>query len=168
MSTKRHTASTGDVRSFAPAFSADVILNGARQPRSDPVKAEQAVMSALAAEPNDLSVRLAAYRFFFYSHRFSDALIQADVIIRLAARRLNVAGDWEVVSRSDAPFDQLEEAPGLYLQALLAWGYCAVRIGQRAEGSRAIAKVAELDPGDRFGAGRLLNVIDAHVLTEDD
>jgi hypothetical protein len=143
------------------AESCDVLalLEGARQARTDPVAAEQAVASALASAPHDFGARLAAYRFYFYNHRFGEAAPHAAHLMRLVARRLNIAGDWRAVQPGDAPFEALEEAPGLYLQALLAWGYCQARLGERVEGAEAIAKVAELNPCDRFGARRLLAVI---------
>jgi hypothetical protein len=135
------------------------LLQGARSARSDPVAAERAVRTTLAAAPEDFSARLAAYKFYFYNHRLSEALPHAAFLLSLLARRLNVAGDWRAVRPGDAAFDEVEEAPGLYLQALLAWGYCNARLGARDVGAEAIAKVAELDPRDRFGAGRLLAVV---------
>lgn len=147
---------------FSPEQRTLAALSGARHARSDPIAAEQAVAAALAQAPSDLDVRLAAYRFYFYNHRLDEALPHAHVIIALAARRLNISADWSKVVHDDAAFDEPLEAPGLFLQALLAWGYCAVRIGRRDEGRAAIAKVTELDAKDRFGAGRLLRVIDAH------
>lgn len=143
----------------AASFDALALLEGARQARSDPVTAERAVARALAVAPDDFEARLGAYRFYFYNHRFDEALPHAAFLMRLVARRLNVAGDWRAVKPGDAGFDQLEEAPGLYLQALMAWGYCQARLGERAEGAEAIAKVAELNPRDRFGARRLLAVV---------
>ena len=144
------------------------LLEGARQARTDPVAAERAVTSALAAAPDDFGARLGAYRFYFYNHRFGEALPHAAFLVRLVARRLNVAGDWRDVQPGDAPFEALEEAPGLYLQALLAWGYCRARLGERAEGAEAIAKVAELNPSDRFGARRLLAVVVKPELSEEE
>lgn len=140
------------------AFSA---LSGARAARSDPVAAERAVLTALALAPTDFDIRLAAYKFYFYNHRLEEALPHAEQLLAHAARRLNIAVDWRTVQASDAPFDAIEEAPGLYLQALLAWGYCKVRIGDFKAGSEAIAKVGALDKRDRFGARRLLQVIAA-------
>jgi len=105
-----------------------------------------------------LDVRLAAYRFYFYNHRLDEALPHAEHILAHAARRLNIASDWREVKPADAGFGDLDEAPGLYLQALLAWGYCQLRIGAIGEGRQALAKVAELDPRDRFGARGLLAV----------
>ncbi|MEZ5786550.1 MAG: hypothetical protein R3D62_08805 [Xanthobacteraceae bacterium] len=144
------------------------MLAGARQARSDPVTAERAVLQALALAPDDIEALLGAYRFYFYNHRLAEALPQAAGIVVQMARRLNVATDWRLVRPEDAAFSGAEEAPSLYLQALLAWGYGKVRLGWIDEGCRAIAKVAELDPRDRFGAGRLLAVIAAGESTGED
>lgn len=144
------------------------VLAGARLARSDPATAERAVMQALALAPDDVEASLAAYRFYFYNHRLSEALAQAATIVVQMARRLNIATDWRMVRPGDAPFSGVEEAPSLYLQALLAWGYGNVRLGQIDEGRRALEKVVELDQRDRFGARRLLAVIAAGEQAEDD
>ena len=136
-------------------------LQGALQARSDPVRAERAVRAALAAAPDAFEARLAAYKFYFYNHRLAEALPHAAFLVGLVARRLNIAADWRSVAPGEAAFDPRDEAPGLYLQALIAWGYCAARLGRREEGAEAIAKAAALDPADRFGARRLLAVVTA-------
>ncbi|MFD2182331.1 hypothetical protein [Rhodoplanes azumiensis] len=139
------------------------ILAGALQARSAPVQAEAAVLAALAQAPDSVEARLAAYRFYFYDHRLAEALPHADAIVQAMARRLNVATDWRLVGPEDAPFAALDEAPGLYLQALLAWGYASLRIGAEADGVAALEKVVALDPADRFGARRVLAVVAAHA-----
>ncbi|MCB2100271.1 MAG: hypothetical protein KDE22_05340 [Rhodobacterales bacterium] len=143
-------------------------LGQARTARSDPGQAERAVLEALALAPDVFEVRLGAYRFYFYNHRYDEALPHAEAILAQAARRLNVAGDWRAVGGQDAPFGEMETAPGLYLQALLAWGYCQVRLGHTAPGRAAVAKVAELDPRDRFGARAFLDLIDRRERGADD
>lgn len=139
------------------------ILAGALQARSAPVQAESAVLAALAAAPDGVEARLAAYRFYFYNHRLAEALPHAAAIVVAMARRLNVATDWRLVGPDDAPFAALDEAPSLYLQALLAWGYAGLRIGAQADGIAALEKVVALDPADRFGARRVLAVVAAHA-----
>lgn len=143
------------------AASASAALANAGRARSDPANAERAVMKALALAPDDVETRLAAYRFYFYNHRLAEALPHAADLVEQMARRLNVATDWRLVRPGDAAFTGFEEAPSLYLQALLAWGYGSVRLGHTEEGCRALEKVAELDLHDRFGARRLLSVIAA-------
>jgi hypothetical protein len=144
------------------------VLADARLARSDPATAERAVMEALDLAPDDVEASLAAYRFYFYNHRLVEALPQAATIVVQMARRLNIATDWRLVKAEDAEFSGLDEAPSLYLQALLAWGYGNVRLGELEEGCRALEKVVELDQRDRFGARRLLGVIAAGGREEDD
>lgn len=145
------------------------LLIDARRPRTDPVAAERAVLRALAAAPSDFTAHLAAYKLYFYNHRLAEALPHAELLIGLIGRRLNIAADWRDVHAGDAAFGEPEEVPGLYLQALIAWGYCKARLGAGEDGRAAVAKAAELDPRDRFGARRLLRVIESngHELDED-
>lgn len=135
-------------------------LREARHARSDPEAAEKALLQALELAPQELDVRLGAYRFYFYNRRYADALAHAQFIVAQSARRLNISLDWRTVCPGDSDFTLLERAPGLYLQALLAWGYCHVRLGNLTLGRAAIAKVAEIDPSDRFGAKSILAQID--------
>lgn len=139
------------------------LLAGALQARSAPVQAEAAVLAALAQAPDSVEAQLAAYRFYFYNHRLGEALPHAAAIVVAMARRLNVATDWRLVDPDDAPFAALDEAPSLYLQALLAFGYASLRIGAAADGVAALEKVVALDPADRFGARRVLAVVAAHA-----
>lgn len=141
--------------------SAAELLAGARLARSDAPGAERAIREALARLPADPEIRLGAYRFYFYNGRLAEALPHAEFMLSHAARRLNIATDWRGVAPGDATFGDMEAEPGLYIQALIAWGYCRVRLGEVAEGRVALAKAVTLDPRDRFGVRRILAVIDA-------
>jgi hypothetical protein len=76
-----------------------------------------------------------------------------------AARRLNISTDWRLVQPEDAAFGSLDAAPRLFVQALVACGYCMARLRRLEEGRAALTKAIELDPGDDFGARVLLNII---------
>ncbi|SIS68073.1 hypothetical protein [Phaeovulum vinaykumarii] len=123
---------------------------------SDPEGTQRAVTAALARAPQDLDVRLGAYRFYFYTHRFAEAVPQAEAILSMAAQRLNIAADWRQVRREHAPFAEAETAPGLYLQALIALAYCHMRLSDFETGQPYLDKLFELDPRDRFAAARLV------------
>ena len=146
----------GANRNVIAAFLA---LEGAHEARSAPETAEKAILEALALAPDDVEVRLGAYRFYFYNHYLAEALPHSEFIIAYAARRLNIAVDWRAVRPDDTLFEDLEAVPGLYLQALIAWGYCKVRLGAQEEGCMALSKVVALDPRDRFGAGLILATV---------
>lgn len=104
---------------------------------------------------------MAAYRFYFYNHDHAAAYVQAEAVLALAARRLNIGPDWRAARASDASFSVPESTPGLYLQALIAMGYCAARVGNHNAARAMLAKSAALDPTDRFGGAWLLSLIDA-------
>lgn len=143
-----------------PRTDSAALLAGAEAARSKPVESAEAIARALRSAPEDLEIRLAAYRFYFYTHDHAAALEQAQAVLAHAARRLNIGPDWRDTRPGDAAFTAHETAPGLYLQALIAWGYCAARLGQRAEAQALLGKAAELDPTDRFGGAWLLGLID--------
>ena len=85
-----------------------------------------------------------------------------------AARRLNVSTDWRAVRPGDAAFSAMEFAPGLYMQALVALGYCAARLGQDALAEEALGKAAEIDPADRFGGAWMLRHMAERAAAEAD
>ncbi|MEM8571757.1 MAG: hypothetical protein AAGG56_12750 [Pseudomonadota bacterium] len=148
-----------------------LLARDANAARSDPVKTEAALLEALRLAPNEFDIRLAAYRFYFYNHRYDAALSHCEALLAHAARRLNVAGDWRLVGPTDAAFSEAEFAPGLYLQALIAWGYCQLRLGEEDAARAALGHVALLDPTDRFGAGfvvQLLKARDAEDVEDDE
>lgn len=126
------------------------------------------VAAALAAAPESLGVRLGAYKFYLYQHRLDQAVSQAEIILAQAARRLQLPHDWRAVAPDHAAFDRIEPWPRLFLQALIAMGYGLVRLGHLDEGREALAKAAALDPHDRFGAARLLAVVERGGVDEED
>lgn len=144
------------------------LLAGAEAAHSQPMASAAAIHRALKQEPDNVHVRLAAYRFHFYLHEYSEALRHAHVLVEMAARRLNIATDWRAARPGDAEFTAHDFAPGLFLQCLVAIGYCAARLDEGALARAAFEKSVELDPTDRFGGGHLLGVIDrAGVIDED-
>ncbi|NFV78580.1 hypothetical protein [Magnetospirillum aberrantis] len=116
------------------------------------------VAAALTAAPDSLGVRIGAYKFYLYRHRLEQAVVQARVILAQAARRQQLPHDWRDVAADHAAFDSLEPWPRLFLQALVALGYGLLRLGLTEEGEAALVKAAELDPADRLGAKRLLEL----------
>ncbi|WP_172328113.1 hypothetical protein [Mangrovicoccus sp. HB161399] len=137
------------------------LLAGAEAARTRPLESAAAIRAALEASPEDWRVRLAAYRFFFYSHDHAEALEQANVLVRHAARQLNIAADWRDVGPQDAGFTEFEFGPGLYMQALVALGFCAAKLHRDDLAHEVLSKSGELDPTDRFGGLWLLRHMEA-------
>lgn len=130
--------------------------------------AEGHLRRALAAAPDALAVRMGAYKFYFYRNRLAEAADHARACLDQTARLLGIAADWRQVESGDAAFDQLLPVPRFYLQCLLAYGYCRVRLGDIAEGRAVLVKAGALDPADRLGACRLVAVVDRGGIDDDE
>ncbi|MEM8555081.1 MAG: tetratricopeptide repeat protein [Pseudomonadota bacterium] len=145
------------------AAALDLLARDGAAARSDPEKTEAALKRALEEAPWSEEVRLGAYRFYFYNHRYTEAIPHADALISHAARQLNLPVDWRDVRPEDARFTAHEFAPGLFLQCLIAWGYCHARLGNNDQAREALGKAAALDPSDRFGAAMVLHHLETRL-----
>ncbi|WP_425090887.1 hypothetical protein [Tropicimonas sp. S265A] len=145
-----------------PPIDPDTLLAGADAAISRSEQTADTIARATRHAPLDIDIRLAAYRFYFYTHDFRRAAEEARVILAHTARQLNIPQDWALVSAQDAPFTEHRFQPGLYLQALIGWGYCLARMGDLDGATAVWSKAAKLDPTDRFGGAWLLDRIKAH------
>lgn len=126
------------------------------------------VAAALAAAPDALGVRIGAYKFYLYRHRLAEATAEAEIILGMAARRLQISPNWRGVAAGDADFSGATPWTRLYLQTLVALGYGLVRQGHAEDGVAALEKALGLDPADPFGAGRLLAVVRRGGIEDED
>lgn len=134
----------------------------------DEAAAERLVLRALELAPDTLAARVGAYKFYFYRHRLAEALEHARSCQDWVAERLQMPRDWRQVQPRHADFTGLEPMSRLWLQIIVAIGYCLARLGRTEEGLEYLGKVAELDPADRFGARRLAAVIARGGAEEDE
>lgn len=135
------------------------LLVGADQARSNPAETERVILAAIAEQPDEPDLHKAAYRFYFYNNRWADALPHADFLIIHAARHLNIATDWRLTEPRALAQYQDNAFASLYMQALVARGYCCLRVGDHATGIAILEQALALDPADRFHAGTLLGWI---------
>jgi tetratricopeptide (TPR) repeat protein len=126
----------------------------------DEATAEGHLYEALALAPGHLAVQIAAYKFYFYRHRLTEALPYAQACLAQTQRRNQLPADWRDVRSEDAAFTTLDPEPRMFLFTLVAYGYVLARLGRSEEARIALTKVADLDPADRMGARRLLAVIE--------
>jgi tetratricopeptide (TPR) repeat protein len=134
----------------------------------DEAAAEGHIYEALDLAPGHLAVQLAAYKFYFYRHRLTEALPYARTCLAQILRRNQLPADWRDLRAEDAAFTSLDPEPRMVLFALVANGYVLARLGRIEEGRAVLTKVTELDPQDRMGARRLLAVIDTNTDEDDD
>lgn len=119
--------------------------------------AEIPLAEAYALAPENLSVLVARYRFFYYQHRYVECLQMAEQAIEVARKRLNFPEQWQTLH-----LDLFENTDMVlarfYLMALKGMAYLQLRLGNVAEGQAILEKILSLDPKDRLGAAALLEV----------
>lgn len=115
------------------------------------------------------AVLIGLYRFFFYKGRLSEARDVAETCLLRAAIENSLPLDWRNVQRGDAAFDSYD-APlaRFYVFVLKGYAYLNMRLGDLEEGRVAIAKLLELDPGDKVGARLLLDVLERREAGDDE
>jgi tetratricopeptide (TPR) repeat protein len=132
--------------------------------------AEFSLLRAHLLAPENLSVLVGLYRYYFYQHRLEDALVVAERAMQLSGRELGLPTDWRLLdetrlgSAATNSFGLLR----FYLLALKAASVVLLRLGQISESRARLIKVAGLDSRDQLGAGKLLEVVDEFQSTTEE
>jgi len=124
--------------------------------------AELALLRAHLLAPENLTVLVGLYRYYFYQHRLTDALQVAERAMQLSGRQLGLPASWEQLDEKGlgtaaaASFGLLR----FYLLALKAASVVLLRLGRIPASRARLAKLATLDSRDQLGAAKLLEVVD--------
>jgi tetratricopeptide (TPR) repeat protein len=122
--------------------------------------AEHSLLRAYFIEPEHPLVLVALYRYFYYKHRYEDAMRIAERVLGLFAQRLGFPEDWR-------DLDKVNSANGIrvsmtmlrfYMLALKGSGYLELRLGHYESALARLHKVVELDDSNRLGAQALIDV----------
>lgn len=124
--------------------------------------AEQRLLYAYFLAPEQLSVLVAIYRYYFYQHRLEDALLVAERAIEVSARRLQLVGSWRNLGPVTLGQAAMRSMGMLrfHLLALKGSAVILLRLGHSREARARLEKIAEVDARDAFGVQPLLQVID--------
>lgn len=126
-------------------------------------EAEQYLLRAYFLAPEQLSVLVALYRYYFYQHRLGDSFIVAERVLEVTARRLNLVGGWSSIGPVSLG-EAVMRSMGLlrfHLLALKGSAVILLRLGHLDEAKRRLSKIAEVDERDALGVVPLLEVIAA-------
>jgi tetratricopeptide (TPR) repeat protein len=123
-------------------------------------EAEQALLRAYFLEPLHPMILVALYRYYYYQHRLSDALIVAERVLQVTAKRLDFPQDWRDLTEGRLGNGVMISMTLIrfYMLALKGAGYLELRLGNYDSALARLEKVAELDTNDRLGAQALLDV----------
>jgi hypothetical protein len=123
--------------------------------------AEPCLLRAYFLAPEQLSVLVGLYRYYFYQHRLEDALVVAERTLDVTARRLNLVGGWSSIGHV-ALGEAVMRSMGLlrfHLLALKGSAVILMRLGRLEDAQLRLAKIAEVDERDVLGVAALLEVI---------
>lgn len=131
-------------------------------------EAENALYRAYFLAPEDLSVLVGLYRYFFYQHRLEEAMRVADRALAVVGRRLNMDCDWRGLdlNRLANAIEGSITLTRFYLSALKGAGYLKLRLGDPKGALERLRKVQELDTADRIGAVPLLRIAEEALQTQ--
>lgn len=142
----------------------DDLIQDAAERYGEP-EAEHSLLRAYFLEPEHFTVLVALYRYYFYRHQFTDALVVADRAIGLSAHQLGIPEDWTGLSRDDLGRAVLESMTltRFLLLALKGSGYLLLRLGDAEGALKRFEKIVELDSSDRLGMSELVSLARAKV-----
>ena len=132
--------------------------------------AELSLLRAHLLAPENLSVLVGIYRYYFYQHRLEDALVVAERAMQLSGRHLGLPTDWRLLdeTRLGSPAANSFGLLRFYLLALKAASVVLLRLGQITESRARLIKLSSLDSRDQLGAGKLLEVVDEFQSTSEE
>lgn len=116
--------------------------------------------------PDSLTVIVALYRFYYYQHRYHDALDIASTALNVSADKLGLRiTDWTELTESDLGVGVFVSMGFIrfYMLGLKASAYLLMRIGEIEQAHARLMKIAELDPSDQFGSAFLLQMAEKEL-----
>jgi hypothetical protein len=131
-------------------------------------EAERHVLRAFELAPQHPATHIALYRFYFYRNRLAEALVVGLRCLAHAATLNGLAQDWQCVAAGQADFGSYSVLPRFYLFTLKGCAYLSLRLGQLEQGGAMLAKLMELDAGDKVGGSVLRGVLDRLGQDDDD
>jgi tetratricopeptide (TPR) repeat protein len=132
-------------------------------------EAESLLLRASLLAPQHLTVLVALYRYYFYQHRFEDALLVGESTLAVVGRRLDFPETWMYLNEANLG-EGVIRSMGLvrfYLMVLKATGYINLRLGYFDIGQAMLKKLVELDSHDRMGGKALLDVLYQSMNTDE-
>lgn len=125
-------------------------------------EAEAALLRARDLAPENLTVLVGLYRYYFYQHRLEEAMEVAERAIFLSGRHLGLQVNWKdldetwLARAATTSFGLLR----FHLLALKAISVVLLRLGRISESRARLRKLSSLDTRDQLGASKLLEVVD--------
>ncbi len=122
--------------------------------------AESLLLRAYFLEPEHPMVLVALYRYYYYQHRYADALKVAERVLAIFSRRLGLPANWQDLNEQhieNAVSDSMTEVR-FYLLALKGAGYLDMRLENYQSAIDRLQKIVDIDSEDRLSVSSLLQI----------
>jgi tetratricopeptide (TPR) repeat protein len=128
--------------------------------------AEEYLQQAYRLAPNNMTVLVALYRFFYYQQRLPEAIDIAYQVMAGVAPIIGFPDHWRKLQFKHLAYGVMESFTlvRFYLLAVKGAAFMNLRIGNIAEGVEMLNKVVEFDSNDRLGARALLQSVGPAVV----
>ena len=127
--------------------------------------AEKNLLRAYFLEPEHPLVLVALYRFYYYQHRYADALEVAERVLNVYSTRLGLPSAWQDLTEQH--FEQLGKQAmteiRFYLLALKGAGYLEMRLENFKNAIERLQIVVDVDSEDRMNAAALLHTAEDEI-----
>jgi tetratricopeptide (TPR) repeat protein len=135
----------------------DMLINAASESYGTP-EAEENLLQAFFLAPDNLTVLVALYRYYYYQHQYEKALVVADHALKFSGPGVNFPKKWQDLTIEDVGAGAIISMGivRFYLLSLKAAGYLNMRLHNFELAQQMLNKVVELDASNRLGAAELL------------
>ena len=126
---------------------------------------EDILLSLHARLPDSLTIIVALYRFYYYQHRYQDALDIATSALDVSAAMMGLGVDWQRLTEQHLG-QGVFVSMGLirfYMLGLKASAYLLMRLDEIEQAHARLQKIVELDPADQFGAAFLFTMAEKEL-----
>jgi hypothetical protein len=134
------------------------LLERAMQSYADTQLAETLLWQAQRAAPDALPVYFSLYKFYFYKRDLENAELAARLALLASATQGGFNADWRSLRADSAEWTDYAGPAHFYLFSLKALAFIRLRLGDAAESSAILARLADLDPADSVGASVIRSI----------
>lgn len=130
-------------------------------------ESEKYINEALAKEPENIDVLIAAYRYFFYKNNYRQALKMSERVIEQIGKAESLPDDWQLLK--PILIERAEETQiRLYLNAFASTSFMLARLGETEKAKLISSQVKEIDTKNQFSSGTIFDIITRPPEDEDD
>ncbi|MDX1811044.1 MAG: hypothetical protein R3240_03795 [Gammaproteobacteria bacterium] len=144
----------------------DALINDASELYGTPA-AEEKLLKAFFLAPDNLTVLVALYRYYYYQHKYEETLVIAEHALKFSGQRLGFPRDWRELNIDYLGAGAIKSMGMVrfYLIALKGAGYINLRLSNFVVAQDMLTKVMELDSSNRLNVSELLAVANEYLLT---